>query len=69
MKFLNAIESIQSCTLKPSTIISSLHKIGLIPFNPEIVLAKLSPAEQEISSVDTSHTTSSPQTVDLTSTL
>jgi len=68
MEFLNSIESIRSCTFKPSTIISSFGKTRLIPFNPEIVLAKLSSAEQEISSADTSHTTPSPQTVDLTST-
>ena len=68
MEFLNAIDSIRLSTFKPSTIISSFRKTGLIPFDPEIVLAKLSPAEQGISSAETSHTTPPPQTADLTST-
>jgi len=65
IEFLNAINSIRSATFKPSTIISGFQKTGLIPLNPEMVLAKLSPAEQE--ATEGPHTPP-PQTTNLTST-
>ena len=47
IEFLDAIASIRAHTFKPSTIISSWRKSGLIPFYPEIALCKVRPRTPE----------------------
>jgi hypothetical protein len=41
LEFLAAITSIRRQAFKPSTILSTFRKTGLIPYNPEIVLKRL----------------------------
>ena len=41
LEFLDAIHSIRSRTVKPSTVMSRWRQLGLIPFNPDIVLHKI----------------------------
>ena len=43
VEFLAAISDIQRKTFKESTIYSEFTKMGLIPFNPEVVLQKIKP--------------------------
>jgi hypothetical protein len=40
-EFLDAIHDIRCETFKPSTIFSAFKKTGLVPYNPEVVLAKM----------------------------
>ena len=42
IEFLTAIDSIRWQTFKPTTILSAFKATGLIPFNPSIVINKLS---------------------------
>jgi hypothetical protein len=40
-EFLDAIHEIRCQTLKPSTILSAFRCTGLVPYNPDVVIAKL----------------------------
>jgi hypothetical protein len=40
-EFLDAIDDIRSQTFKPSTILSAFRQTGLVPYNPDVVLAKM----------------------------
>ena len=41
LEFLAALTSIREQTFKKTTVLSAFRQTGLIPFNPEIVLSKL----------------------------
>ena len=47
LEFLAALTSIREQTFKKTTVLSAFRQTGLIPFNPEIVLSKLSKPETE----------------------
>ena len=47
--FLASLTTMRAKTFKKSTILSTFRKTGLIPYNPEIVLQKIRPANSQIS--------------------
>ncbi len=46
--FLASLTTIRAKTFKKSTIFSVFRKTGLIPYNPEIILQKIRPANGQI---------------------
>ena len=47
LNFLASLTTIFAKTFKKSTILSAFRKTGLLPYNPEIVLQKIRPANSQ----------------------